>query len=304
MKFAVGLPIDQLQHGQEFLGKTALTEVAQAAEAAGFDACSVTDHPCPSGRWLDAGGHFAQDPFAMLGMVSMVTTRIKLLTALVVVPYRNPFIAARSVASLDAFSGGRFIFGVGAGYLKAEFKALGVDFETRNERTDEALRAMKVAWTQDEFTVEGTDFSARGMRILPRPLQQPHPPIWIGGNSKRAVRRAADLGDGWMPFNAAPQLAEAAHTAVLEGTEGLAERLAYLREYEKQIGRTKPVEVIANLPRDFTGSEKSVAGTREVVAGFAELGASWIALNIKAETRAEWCARARQFGAEIIAKKA
>src|SRR5271156_4422720 len=118
MKFALELPIDHIQHGQEFVGQEAVVERARAAEDAGFDAVAVTEHPVPTARWLDGGGHYAQDPFVMLSMCGAVTKRIRLLTYLMVVPYRNPFLAARAVSSLDAFTGGRITLGVGAGYLK------------------------------------------------------------------------------------------------------------------------------------------------------------------------------------------
>lgn len=134
----------------------------------------------------------------MLTAAASVTTKIRLQTGLLVLPYRNPLLVARAVASLDVYSGGRVILGVGAGYLTGEFKALGADFEMRNERMDDVIRTLKIAWTQDEFSVEGSDFSARDCRILPRPVQQPHPPIWIGGNSNRAIRRAVELAAGWV----------------------------------------------------------------------------------------------------------
>ena len=114
---SVTLPIDWIHLTEEFCTGQALVEMAQTAEKAGFWAGAVTDHPIPGYRWLDNGGHYAQDPFVMLSMVAAVTTKLRLQTNIVVLPYRNPFVTARAVSSLDAFSDGRFVFGIGAGYL-------------------------------------------------------------------------------------------------------------------------------------------------------------------------------------------
>ena len=104
-------------------------------------------------------------------------------------PYRNPFLPAKSVASLDALSGGRVIVGVAVGYLEGEYRALGADFEQRNEIGDEALVAMKLAWKGESFRFRGRDFEAEGNQMLPAPVQHPHPPIWVGGESSSALRR-------------------------------------------------------------------------------------------------------------------
>ena len=194
---SISFPFDRIECPDAYISQEAVLECARAAETAGFTAGSLTDHPIPSYRWLDHGGHYAQDPFVLLSMVAAVTTRLKLLTNIVVLPYRNPFVTARAVSTLDAFGGGRFMFGIGAGYLKPEFKALGVDFDNRNDLMDEYIRAMKLAWTGEDFSFEGTGYLAVGNRMLPTPLQKPHPPLLIGGNSKRALRRAAEFGDAW-----------------------------------------------------------------------------------------------------------
>jgi probable F420-dependent oxidoreductase len=299
MKYSVNLPIEHFDGTTEFMSQTAIVELAQAAEAAGFDALAVTDHPVPTGRWLDHGGHHAQDPFVMLAMAAAVTRTIKLQTGLLVLPYRNPFIVARSTSSLDAFSNGRFILGTGAGYMKGEYFALGADFEKRNEIMDEYLRALKAAWTQDEFTFEGTGYSARQHRILPRPLQQPHPPVWIGGNSKRAIRRAVDLGDGWMPFETTDQMAKTTRTRELQGADDLAEGIAYLKQYAKETGRTAPVEIALGLwtvPDHFDRFA-------ELIAGYEKVGANWIVLNLPGKTRKEWIANAARFGERFVEKR-
>jgi len=115
---SVTFPFDHIDQPEEYGTMHAVHECARAAEEAGFWSGTVTDHPVPSYRWLDGGGHYAQDPFVMLAMVAAATTRLRVQTNIVVLPYRNPFITARAVSSLDHFSGGRFVFGIGAGYLK------------------------------------------------------------------------------------------------------------------------------------------------------------------------------------------
>lgn len=298
MKFSVNLPVDHVQYGDEFIGQDAVVELAQAAEDAGFDACAVTDHPVPSASWLDSGGHYAQDPFVMLAMMAAVTRRIRLQTYLLILPYRNPFIMARAVASLDASSGGRVILAVGAGYLKGEFHAVGADFARRNEASDEAIRAMVTAWTNDEFSFEGTGYSARAHRILPRPLQQPHPPIWVGGNSKQAIRRAVDLCQGWVPFYAPDAAAQSTRTAEISGFEDYRARLDYLRDYARENGRPVPSDLAAPTftPWREDGDNQAF---RDDLARCAEIGANWAVVTVPGTTRQGWIDNARRMADEL-----
>ena len=160
----------------------------------------MTDHPAPDAKWLAGGGHHALDPFVALSFAAAATTRIRVQTHILVLPYRNPLLTAKSVLSLDVLSGGRVILGVAPGYLKPEFAALGVDFDERNELTDEAIDVMRQLWTDGEIETVGRHFRTRGTTMRPPVVQKPHPPIWIGGNSTAAIRRAAERGQGWVPF--------------------------------------------------------------------------------------------------------
>ena len=298
MKVSIILPVDHVQYGNEFIGQDAVIELAGAVEAAGFDACAVTDHPVPSAAWLDSGGHYAQDPFVMLAMIAAVTRRIRLQTFLLVLPYRNPFIMARSVASLDASSGGRVILAVGAGYLKGEFHALGADFARRNEACDEAIDAMVTAWTNDEFSFEGTGYSARSHRILPRPLQQPHPPIWVGGNSKQAIRRAVDKCQGWVPFYAPGAAAKNNRTAEMSGVEDYKARLDYLRDYARDAGRPVPQDLVAPT---FTAwrEDSDNQGFRDDLARCADMGANWAVVTAPGTTRKAWIDNANRMADDL-----
>lgn len=300
MKFFLELPIEHIHEGQEFVGQTALTEMAQAAEQAGFDGLAVTDHPVPTARWLDGGGHYAQDPFVMLSMAAAVTTKIRLITFLLVVPYRNPFLSARAVASLDAFSNGRVTLGVGAGYLKAEFKALGVDFDTRNERFDENLQAMRTAWESDEFTFKGSNYEALGNRILPRPLQATVP-MWIGGNSKEAIRRTVDYAQGWMPLIAGPSLTNTTRTAPINSLDELGERVEYLKQYAAERGKPAPADLIVSAQKVFDGRPNEAAEFEASYAAAKKAGITWSHTLAAGRTRAEWIDNVRRAG-EIIAK--
>lgn len=204
-----------------------LGEMAATAEAAGFDGFALTEHPAPSERWLAAGGHQTVDPFVALGYAAAHTERITLMTYLTVVPYRNPMLLAKAAATVDLVSGGRFVLGVGAGYLKGEFRALGVDFDARNQAFDEALDVLELHWSGEPFDYEGSSFSARGVQARPAPGRQI--PIWIGGNSGLTRRRVAARAQGWMPMLGSGELLATARTPGVGGLDGLAELIATVK---------------------------------------------------------------------------
>jgi probable F420-dependent oxidoreductase len=243
---AVELPTMQVDPADEFVTGGAIAEVARAAEDAGFAACFVTDHPAGDATWLDTGGHHALDPLVALSFAAAATARLRLLTHVFILPYRNPFLTAKGVLTLDVLSGGRLILGTAAGYLRPEFGALGVDFDERNELMDEALDVIRLAWSGDDVAYEGRHFKARGVRMRPLPVSRPHPPIWIGGNSRTAIRRAVDRAQGWAPFPSAG-IARAAKTAELTGLDDLRPRIAYAQAYAHEVGRTEPLDICWSL---------------------------------------------------------
>jgi len=301
VKINVAMPFDRTDAAEEFVRPEAIAEICAVVDRAGFNAVLVTDHPCPTGRWLDAGGHHAPDPFVMLSLIAAVTTRVRLQTGILVLPYRNPFITARAVATLDVFSGGRVTLSVGAGYLKGEYRALGVDFDSRNDITDEYILAMKAAWGNDEFTFKGSTYEAPGNRILPRPLQQPNPPIYIGGNSKRAIRRAVELADGWNPFFTSAQVSSTSRTTAMTNEMDLAEGIAYMRAHCDKIGREAlPEIVLASITQ--SGEDASPQQLVDKLGRYAELGVTTAATDFHVATRAEWCEQAERFDEQVIAK--
>jgi probable F420-dependent oxidoreductase len=301
MKIHASLPFDHIDPPEEFQTPEAVTEVSALLERLGFDGGNVTDHPVPTGRWLDAGGHYAQDPFVLLAFVAAATKNFTLQTGILVLPYRNPFITARAVATLDVFSKGRVQLGVGTGYLKGEYRALGVDFERRNEIVDEYIKALKAAWSNEEFTFQGTGYQALGNRIKPQPVQKPHPPILIGGNSNRALRRAAELGDAWYPFYTPPGLSTTSRTASLSNEEDLVRSIRYLHEHCEKIGREKPPEIVIGsaLP---PGVEVTPQALIDGIGRLTELGLSCAALPIAGKTRAEYCDNAARLSSDVLSK--
>jgi probable F420-dependent oxidoreductase len=303
VRFTLQLPTDRVDAGDEFVGGAAIAEMARCAETAGFDACFVTEHPFPSDRWLATGGHHALDPYVALSFAAAATTRLRIQTHVAVLAYRNPFLTAKAVATLDVLSGGRVILGVAAGYLKGEYEALGVDFEERNELTDEAIDALRQAWSESGIDTKGRHFHAHGNTMLPRPLQQPHPPIWIGGNSRRAIRRAVEKAEGWIPFPTVGIASDRIRTAAIESVEDLEERVAYARAHAQAVGRAAPLD-ICFAPIGLALAGKNAAPPEQfaaLTARLARLGVSWQALGIPAKTRAEWCERVSAFGDRMLA---
>ena len=213
MRFSVTYPLISHPYNPEFL-TDGLVRFCRAAEGAGFSGIGFTDHPAPTHRWLTAGGHDAVDPLVALSFCAAVTERIRLIPNILVLPYRNPFVVAKAVATIDALSGGRFTLAVATGYLRGEYRALGVDFEQRNALFDDAVEAIRGIWDRDDFAHEGLGYVAAGQTANPKP--SPHPPIWIGGNSRRSRQRVARYGDGWSPFPAPRALARTAKSPVLE----------------------------------------------------------------------------------------
>lgn len=304
MWFTLQLPTDKVERAAEFVSAAAIAEMARAAEDAGFDAVFVTDHPAPGDRWLASGGHQALDPFVALSFAAAATTRLKLQTHVLIAAYRSPFLAAKAIASLDVLSGGRTIVGTAAGYLEPEFAALGARFDERNELADELLPALKRIWSEAGIELAGRHFHASGITPLPRPLQAPHPPLWVGGNSRRAIRRAVELGDGWLPFPAPAKMARHIGTAALESEDDLARGLAYGREHAQRVGRSAPLDVcFAPLGLDLRSDGLPEPTSLLAAAGrLGALGVSWLAISLPCRARAEFVARAGWFGSEVIAK--
>jgi probable F420-dependent oxidoreductase len=298
----VQLPTDRVEQGDEFFLLDHIAEIASAIEAAGFDACYVTEHPMPSDIWLKSGGHHSLDPFVALTVAAAATQTLQLHTNLIVVPYRNPFLTAKSIASLDAVSGGRVIMGVGTGYSKEEYEALGADFPTRNDTTDEALVAMKEAWRGESVAIEGHTFTARANTALPVPVRQPHPPIWVGGNSQRAIRRAVEHGQGWSPFPLPQEHAARVRTSSIETIEDLAAGIERLNETAIACGRNETLDVNFVPFGHGMNSQKPIvrADFCEQVDALEGIGVTWLSLGLPGASRSAYLESIAKFGEEVI----
>jgi probable F420-dependent oxidoreductase len=223
---------------------------------------------------------------------------------IVVLPYRNPFVLAKAVATVDVLSGGRFILGTAAGYLRSEYAALGVDFDERNELFDEAIEVLRGIWTTDDFKYSGRHFVAQGQTANPKPVQKPHPPIWIGGNSRLARRRVARYAQGWMPFAAPAALARTAKTPALETREQLAVCLDELRALLDEAGRDPAgIDVHFHNDRGGTPGEPGfdAAAWLDGLAALAALGVTWCGVGVPPDGIERALDAVAQFGASVIA---
>ena len=189
--------------------------IAKKAEELGFESIWYHEHPILPVRsaspFPSTGGdipwtyrHFT-DPYIALSRASAVTSAIKLGTGITLVPERNPLILAKEVAALDHYSGGRFLFGIGAGWNREETEMMGGDFDHRWTQTREAVLALKELWTKDEAEFHGRYYDFPPVYCYPKPAQQPHPPVLLGGNARNVLQRIARWGDGWLPIRVSPE---------------------------------------------------------------------------------------------------
>lgn len=185
-------------------GVDAMIEIAKAAETAGLESVWTGEHVVLPDPRVSPSPSEPQTPFldpgVALSHIAAHTARLRLGTGVIILPQRNPVVLAKELASLDVVSKGRLIFGLGAGYLEPEFRALGAPFEQRAAVTDEAIEVLKALWTMEKPAYKGRFFSFGGIDSQPRPVQKPHPPIIVGGMSRNGARRAARYGNGWYGF--------------------------------------------------------------------------------------------------------
>ena len=302
MRFTFTHPMHSHPYNPQLVTGSGIASVAAAAEAAGFHGFGFTDHPAPSQRWLESGGHDAVDPFVAMGYAAARTTTLRLIPNIVVLPYRNPFVVAKAGATLDLLSEGRFTLGVGVGYLKREFTALGVDFDERAALFEEALEVIRGIWTTDDFSFEGRHFSAKGITAHPRPVSTPHPPIWIGGNTSAARKRVVNHGDGWCPFPAPAMLAQTARTAVMDA-EVLAEGVEDLRRRFDAAGRD-----FTGIDVTFTNADGGSPGSDEFNADayltglekLAAVGVTWVQVGLPGDNLAHVLETIERFGSSVI----
>ncbi len=283
MRFTVTYPIGSPGFNRAFLEPAAVARFAATVEEGGFDALAFTEHPAPSRKWLDSGGHESLDPLTALAFCAATTTRLRLMTFLLVLPYRNPLLAAKQIATADVLCGGRLIVTAGAGYLRSEFAALGVEFDERNELFDEALTVLANVWTSDCFAFHGRHFTAVGQASAPAPAQRPHPPLWIGGNSRRARRRVATYGQGWAPMMVDDAVTRTSRTAPIGSLGALRDSITDLRRLLEESGRDPAtVDVQVQWPR-VSSVEADPGEALDLIEQLSAAGVTWVALDPPAD---------------------
>lgn len=300
MKFTLDIPLGVITPG-EFQTVEAIRAMTAALEAADVDACFVTDHPAPDAKWLHANGHDALEPFAAFAFVAALTTKLQLHTNILVAPYRNPFLTAKSAATLQVLSGGRLILGLGAGYQPGEFAALGVDFTKRGKLFDEALEVMRLAWAGGAVTYEGMNFTAAGNE--PRPVPPTAPKIWIGGGSDKAVSRAARWADGWSPHFTAPTLSKNNQASAIQNVDQLKAKIAQLYDQRAELGKSGPFDVsIGPQERMQFGTAEGANKLLDALGELGEAGVNWAMIGPPHPSRQGYIEHVDWFGREVIAK--
>jgi probable F420-dependent oxidoreductase len=271
-------------------GVPELVQAAQAADRAGFFYVAVCDHVAIPRKLAPAMSTTWYEPVSTLGFLAAQTSRTRLMTNVYVGGYRHPLQTAKAFATLDTLSGGRVILGMGAGHVEKEFDALGLPFAERGRLLDTAIDGVKEAW-RAEFTGEGDD--AVGLR--PRPVQQPRPPIWIGGSTRPALRRVAERGDGWIP----------------QGTprKHMPESIAYLRAHRDTVrpGAEPEIGVITEAmyvgEPDWEVARGTITGPAEKLAEsmseYGAIGVSHLQVRFQSRSINELCDQIERFGAEV-----
>jgi probable F420-dependent oxidoreductase len=290
--FGTGLPaVQQIPSRtagwERAVGGPEILAAARAAEAAGFSWVSCSDHLAVPASRADAMGAVWYDAGSTLAFVAGVTTTIRLLSHVLVLPYRHPLVVAKQWGTLDHLSGGRVILGVGSGHLKPEFATLRADYARRGKVTDEYIGAIVAAWTQEVARFDGETVAFRDVTVAPRVARRPRPPIWVGGNSRAAVRRAARLGDGWVPWELTP--------------EACAEAVALVRRTRTEAALPDAFEVVAPLAVATAASPDEVFAA---AARWRAAGATAFHVGFAARSFAELLDRVAWFGREVAPRVA
>lgn len=299
-----------------------IREMAGLADSLGYDVITVSDHlvvprvvtanyPYSEDgefAWTSAGEADCMEQFTLLGWLAAVTSRTKLLTSVAVVPHRNPIFMAKSLATTDQLSSGRVLFGVGAGWMREEFEALNLpDFAARGRVTDEYLRIIRTLWTEKWASYDGEFMRFAEVAAEPKPVQQPGPPVWVGGESAPALRRTVALGDVWYPFGSNPKFRMdtiAAYVKRRDRLFGLAEEagrdphsigLAYNCAFHSETAQSFTGDRPGRLT--FTGSPEQRA---EDIRALADVGVTTMMMNVTAPDRTRMKERIAAFAEEVM----
>jgi probable F420-dependent oxidoreductase len=288
----------------------ALETLVTRGEALGFSSIVIADHVVfpvaiksrypytVSGAFPGQGDALEQLP--LMAFVAAKSRTLRLVSSVMILPYRNPVVTAKMLATIDVLSRGRLTVGVGVGWLREEFEALGAPpFERRGAVSDEYLRIFKTLWTQDPASYQGEFYRFESIRCLPHPVQKPHPPIWVGGHSRAALRRVARLGDGWHPVGANPAvplrppelralLEELFRLTEAEGRDPSSLTISYKAPvYDPSAPAAEGAD-----RRPFSGSAQAIS---DDVGAFAALGVSELIFDFRGERLAESLERMERF---------
>ncbi|MHB9860978.1 TIGR03619 family F420-dependent LLM class oxidoreductase [Streptomyces sp. YIM S03343] len=300
VKYGIQLPVQSqstlyAESWEAGAGPGDLVAVARAADAAGFAYVACCDHVAIPRRLAPAMSTVWYDPVATLAHLAAVTERVRLLSHVAIAGLRHPLLTAKQYATLDHLSGGRLILGVGAGHVEEEFAVLGADFEHRGAVLDETIDALRAALGPEEFPEHhGKLYDFEGLGQGPRPAQQ-RVPVWVGGSSRAAVRRAALKGDGWLPQG--------------DPRDRLPAQLARIRELREQAGVERPFTAGAITEPLYVGTpswdtgRRTLTGTPEALAeslrAYAAMGVDQIQVRFRSRSRNELTDQIAAFGAEV-----
>jgi probable F420-dependent oxidoreductase len=301
LRYGIQLPVQSqstlyCEPWEATAGPDELAAAARAADRLGYAYIACCDHVAIPERLAGAMGATWYDPVSTLGWLAALTSRTRLLSHVAVAPLRHPLLSAKQYATLDLLSGGRLLLGVGAGHVPEEFQALGVDFHQRGTILDETVAALSAALT-DEYPVhQGPRFPFAGLAVSPRPAQRPRPPIWVGGSSPRAVRRAALLGEGWLSQG--------------DSIGQLSSQLRLIESVREQAGRSGPFAVNAIPPALYVGEPGWDTGRRaltgkperlaESLRGYAALGVTHLQLRPRSRSLDEYLDQLQAVATDVL----
>ena len=292
----------------------ALEAIVQRGEALGFHSVMIADHVVfptaiaskypytVSGAF--PGGGDALEQLTLMAFVAGRTRTLRLVTSVMILPYRNPVLTAKMLATIDVLSRGRVTVGVGVGWLREEFEALDApDFERRGTASDEYIRIFKTLWTQDPASFDGEFYRFDALRCVPHPVQKPHPPIWIGGHSAPALRRAARYGDGWHPVGANPAVPlrpselRASLDQLFRLTEAAGRHPSALTiSFKAPVYDTSVTTLTGSERRPFSGTSQQIA---DDIGAYEKAGVSELVFDFRSERLDDALERMERFAQTI-----
>jgi probable F420-dependent oxidoreductase len=291
-----------------------ITSIAQHGERLGFVSATIADHIVfptavaskypydPSGNHPSTGD--AIEPMSLMAFAAGRTSTLRFITSVLILPHRNPVLAAKMIASIDVLSQGRVTLGIGVGWLREEFEALGSpEFDRRGAVTDEYLAIFKKLWSPGPVEHQGTYYSFAALRCEPLPVQKPHPPIWVGGHSNAALRRTARFADGWHPLGtvATAELRPPEFSGMLDDLKRMTEAegrdytditIAFVARLHES---AKAIDTAGRMP--FSGSARQLIEDVEV---YRKLGVSHLSFDFRAASLSQTLDRMDWFAREVM----